>query len=166
MVLELKEYTMASLGYKSLENPLISANQTRPSPFYIKTHRTPSSFSLSSSLCLLHPSRPTPPFSLLHPPPGAARMAVEAVTGEAPPVFLILKACICWIFLYIYTHKKDELLWNNLSNSKLKYEGKQGLNSDLVMQERGIKISGSFIITMLIFAWLKCHGIWLTSMFW
>ena len=37
MVLELKEYTMASLGYKSSENPLISANQTRPSPFTIKT---------------------------------------------------------------------------------------------------------------------------------
>ena len=33
MVLELKEYTMASLGYKSLENPLIPENQTRPSPF-------------------------------------------------------------------------------------------------------------------------------------
>ena len=36
MVLELKEYTMASLGYKSLENPLISANQTRPSSFIYK----------------------------------------------------------------------------------------------------------------------------------
>ena len=30
MILELKEYTMASLGYKSSENPLISPNQTHP----------------------------------------------------------------------------------------------------------------------------------------
>ena len=32
MVLELKEYTIASSGYKSSENLLISSNQTRPRP--------------------------------------------------------------------------------------------------------------------------------------
>ena len=47
MVLKLKEYTMASLGYKSSENPLISLNQTRPSPFSSLKHRTPLSFSFS-----------------------------------------------------------------------------------------------------------------------
>ena len=36
---------MASLGYKSLENPLISSNQTRPSPFTSLKYRTPSSLS-------------------------------------------------------------------------------------------------------------------------
>ena len=36
MVLELKEYTMTSLSYKSLENPLITTKQTRHPPFYIK----------------------------------------------------------------------------------------------------------------------------------
>ena len=53
MVLELKEYTMASLGYKSSENPLISPNQTRPSPFSsLKLRTLPSSFEHSLSLCL------------------------------------------------------------------------------------------------------------------
>ena len=52
MVLELKEYTMASLGYKSSENPLISANQTRPPPFTIKTGLPPP----SHPACLPPPS--------------------------------------------------------------------------------------------------------------
>ena len=57
MVLELKEYTMASLSYKSLENPLISTKQTCPSPFYIKT-RAPL---LLSGLPLLRSSSSSPP---------------------------------------------------------------------------------------------------------
>ena len=46
MVLELKEYTMASLGYKSSKNPLISANQTRPSPFSLNIGLLPFFFFL------------------------------------------------------------------------------------------------------------------------
>ena len=50
MVLELKEYTMASLGYKSSENPLNSPNQTQPySSSLPQNRRTPPPF-----LHLLH----------------------------------------------------------------------------------------------------------------
>ena len=41
MVLELKEYTMTSLGYKSSEHPLNSLNQTCPSPLTINTKLPP-----------------------------------------------------------------------------------------------------------------------------
>ena len=75
MVLELKEYTMASLGYKSSENPLISPNQTRPSPFFfLKTSDPPLHFhflllphfphrlpSLSGTPSVLLPSHQTLP---------------------------------------------------------------------------------------------------------
>ena len=65
MVLELKEYTMASLGYKSSENPLISANQTRPSPFTIKTTDSLLSYLSSSSFS-------SPPPRVFRRPKGAA----------------------------------------------------------------------------------------------
>ena len=61
MVLKLKEYTMASLGYKSSGNPLISLNQTRPPPFSsLKCRLPPPSHPKNplSSLCLL--LRPLP----------------------------------------------------------------------------------------------------------
>ena len=73
MVLELKEYTMTSLSYKSLENPLISTKQTRPSPFYIKT-RAPL---LLSGLPLLRSSSSSPPLSLRIP-------AAEGVAAPTP----------------------------------------------------------------------------------
>ena len=45
MVLNQNMYTMASLGYKSLENPLITTKQTRPPPFFLyKTSELPPDF--------------------------------------------------------------------------------------------------------------------------
>ena len=75
MVLELKEYTMASLGYKSSGNPLIVANQTRPSPFSLNTGLPP----------LL--SHPTPPFSRLLPPPPLMSAGEAAAAASLPPYF-------------------------------------------------------------------------------
>ena len=50
MVLELKEYTMASLGYKSSENLLISVNQTHLTSHNIKKGRRPPPFHRSPSV--------------------------------------------------------------------------------------------------------------------
>ena len=76
MVLKLKEYTMASLGYKSSENPLISANQTRPFPFSsLKTHWTPPS----------HPKTFPPPTAFFVPLlPGDGRRP-KARRRQPPP---------------------------------------------------------------------------------
>ena len=50
---------MASLGFKSSENPLISPNQTLPPPFSSLKYRTPH-FLLHLRLLLLLPSPPSP----------------------------------------------------------------------------------------------------------
>ena len=81
MVLELKEYTMASLGYKLLEIPLIPAKQTRPSPFYIKA---------LDSLLLLTRAPPSSLCFLLHPLPlnpatAAARLGGGGLLPSYPP---------------------------------------------------------------------------------
>ena len=69
MVLELKEYTMASLGYKSSENPLNSAKQTRP-PFF--------SLNIGLSLSILLLLRSTSPPFLFRPCDSRRRTAAAA----------------------------------------------------------------------------------------
>ena len=56
MVLKLKEYTMARLGYESAENPLISVIQTRP-PLFFKYRTLHSSSSSIYFFFLLRPAR-------------------------------------------------------------------------------------------------------------
>ena len=51
---------MASLGYKSLENPLITTKQTRPPPFYIKPTNPLQSSSSSFDFFFLPPPSCTP----------------------------------------------------------------------------------------------------------
>ena len=76
---------MASLGYKSSENPLISPNQTRPSPFTIKT---------SDSLLLSHPKTLPPSFFFFVPLlPGDGRR-LKARRRQPPTIIFFVSPSI------------------------------------------------------------------------
>ena len=89
MVLELKEYTMASLGYKSSENPLISPNQTCLSPPSLQNRRHKPPPFIFFFIFLLHFLLLPPPSSSSFPfpkqPPWATAAAIGAGDVERRP---------------------------------------------------------------------------------
>ena len=83
MILELKEYTMTSLGYKSSENPLNSAKQTRP-PFFFFKYRTLSLHSSASSFDFSSLPLPSLRFPATDCSGGAANDGDGLVRGVGP----------------------------------------------------------------------------------
>ena len=77
MVLELKEYTMASLGYKSSENLLISVNQTHLTSHNIKRPPIPPFPSISLRSLISFCSSFPPPLRFRRPKEAASMLTLS-----------------------------------------------------------------------------------------